>query len=385
MSGDLEREGSSPLAGRRRRCTEIPRPRGRLIPARGETTVAGRVDPAGVQAHPRSRGDDSDLARAAAPQGGSSPLAGRRRTRPPGRKPLAGLIPARGETTRRPTGLFDGAEAHPRSRGDDPPRQGTLRSSAGSSPLAGRRRTQGQYPQIGVRLIPARGETTTSGSPTTPRGEAHPRSRGDDVQRQRLHHTHPGSSPLAGRRPAGRVRQGPRGGLIPARGETTTGRRRRRAGPPAHPRSRGDDARMYVRTTSTLGSSPLAGRRHRTARANPPRGGLIPARGETTASRNSRPASRRAHPRSRGDDADELAWQLEQQGSSPLAGRRQGAAGGVPGCTGLIPARGETTPPRRAARRASTAHPRSRGDDGLVPRREQTRRGSSPLAGRRPA
>ncbi len=95
---------------------------------------------------------------------GSSPLAGRRPCR---QRPLLasiGLIPARGETTSCPARSPGRCAAHPRSRGDDNPQFLTDALGVGSSPLAGRRPGAGRVHLRGGGLIPARGETTTHSS-----------------------------------------------------------------------------------------------------------------------------------------------------------------------------------------------------------------------------
>ncbi len=354
-----------------------------LIPARGETTVSVRRCWHGRWAHPRSRGDDKTDHDRLLTQHGSSPLAGRRPPRERDRLGVRGLIPARGETTPGGPRRVFSFGAHPRSRGDDSGMSGSGGESVGSSPLAGRRRVRHLLrPPVGG-LIPARGETTSSAHPWCPTVQAHPRSRGDDSHVRCVTRFEPGSSPLAGRRPAVSAPVLVLLGLIPARGETTATKARILNVNRAHPRSRGDDIESVSTTGGTIGSSPLAGRRLRGARVHPPRRRLIPARGETTRCRARASRSCGAHPRSRGDDFVHDTTMFEPDGSSPLAGRRRSRVRPRGASPGLIPARGETTwwiPPRSVTGRA---HPRSRGDDFWVKICAVCESGSSPLAGRR--
>ncbi len=375
--------GSSPLAGRRLPPSGRRDRRGGLIPARGETTRLSRGSWASRRAHPRSRGDDCSSVAGRGSSTGSSPLAGRRPAPCHAAPPGVRLIPARGETTRPGHHQQAAPRAHPRSRGDDVP--GRLRPAghAGSSPLAGRRHPVTRRGVCERGLIPARGETTPGRRARRTGCRAHPRSRGDDDGLWVLCLSDDGSSPLAGRRQPARPREVERGGLIPARGETTRRPPAHRSRSRAHPRSRGDDELPLSEADYAQGSSPLAGRRPRAARRAPQPQRLIPARGETTGDPQPRREATWAHPRSRGDDHSVLRLGALTSGSSPLAGRRRDRAGRLVERIRLIPARGETTPTSCCRIASTPAHPRSRGDDrdaAVTPRDDD---GSSPLAGRR--
>ncbi len=238
---DLAQHGSSPLAGRRPDRTPGARGVSGLIPARGETTWSWRPSSSASRAHPRSRGDDSASTSPSFTVPGSSPLAGRRP--PVGEHPVAQarLIPARGETTRAWWGRTREPQAHPRSRGDDMTGSVTRLSREGSSPLAGRRHRAHRRECLHGGLIPARGETTPRQARRSVRRTAHPRSRGDDTACRSRSTDVAGSSPLAGRRRRQQRRDGCVVRLIPARGETTSRRTSPLRTTPAHPRSRGDD------------------------------------------------------------------------------------------------------------------------------------------------
>ncbi|VEH26935.1 Domain of uncharacterised function (DUF2825) [Cellulomonas fimi] len=376
--------GSSPHAGRR----PVRRLRGAdlvgLIPARGETTAAATPPAGASRAHPRTRGDDAVDGSTLTAQSGSSPHAGRRPPRRAARRDVGGLIPARGETTPAPRCSSAWPRAHPRTRGTDTRHGPTARSQRGSSPHAGRRllRVVSRRPDLG--LIPARGETTTSGRARLRSERAHPRTRGDDDRvRQSIDHEE-GSSPHAGRRHGPCAVRDRRGGLIPARGETTTTSVSRGSLGTAHPRTRGDDYRDRATQERIFGSSPHAGRRRRGVDLPPVVPGLIPARGETTTGQAQRTGPRWAHPRTRGDDHAADSAAASSVGSSPHAGRRRADGALVVPPRGLIPARGETTPSQHYSTQFRPAHPRTRGDDMSLRGFVASAAGSSPHAGRRP-
>ncbi|VEH26930.1 Domain of uncharacterised function (DUF2825) [Cellulomonas fimi] len=383
MSAAARVWGSSPHAGRRR----VHRPTGaevvRLIPARGETTPASGSRSTACSAHPRTRGDDTRGWLTGGDYCGSSPHAGRRPVRPRVRRTVAGLIPARGETTASAAGRGCAGPAHPRTRGDDPDGASSAFSIAGSSPHAGRRRLGAVPTRLGVGLIPARGETTVDRCGHGGADGAHPRTRGDDKCGAPRPWNSYGSSPHAGRRHRRPATMATTTGLIPARGETTSvtrpPRRRRRA----HPRTRGDDSGSGASPDPPQGSSPHAGRRLRTLPEDAAHDGLIPARGETTSSAWSPRGSPRAHPRTRGDDLRRVTDERVARGSSPHAGRRRGRARRRARVVRLIPARGETTRTHGYPRARRRAHPRTRGDDRWSHRPHSPSRGSSPHAGRR--
>ncbi len=255
------RSGSSPLAGRRLRGVARAVARAGLIPARGETTLVTAPNQRVLGAHPRSRGDDFSDEVAHAYDTGSSPLAGRRLGGHLEEEGNGGLIPARRETTARPSSPRSRRRAHPRSRGDDAAVVVDLPPATGSTPLAGRRPPGVRANSPGARLIPARGETTGISTVSRVRTAAHPRSRGDDTASTGNTLAQTGSSPIAGRRHSDGLPHGPVDRLIPARGETTRPAAGSRTGGAAHPRSRGDDDGPVLGAGKALGSSPLAGRR----------------------------------------------------------------------------------------------------------------------------
>mgnify|MGYP001156494844 CR=1 FL=1 len=291
---------------------------------------------------------------------GSSPPA--RGGRPPAQDQFAdvGLIPARAGRTRSSPPWPATSAAHPRSRGADALIAALARHVCGSSPLArgGLRDLSCSAPVD--RLIPARAGRTPFRSTRTGMPRAHPHSRGADWRPWSRPTCRQGSSPLArgGRLPSTSAFS--RWGLIPARAGRTPrspepGRRLQ-----AHPRSPGADRRSYG---SDVGY-----------------GGLIPARAGRTRPKTTGGCWTGAHPRSRGADDARTMLLSGFTGSSPLA--RGGRATRQQGQRRprLIPARAGRTPTPRTRTTSSTAHPRSRGADVIVPGAYDGVLGSSPLA-----
>ena len=107
--------------------------------------------------------------------------------------------------------------------------------------------------------------------------------------------------------------------------------------------------------------------------------GLIPAHAGKTSRGSSRPVCPRAHPRSRGENAGVflgIAWSV---GSSPLTrGKLAGQALAV-SALGLIPAHAGKTGFKAGDDLASGAHPRSRGENAPALVAARIARGSSPL------
>ena len=168
-----------------------------------------------------------------------------------------GLIPAHaGKTLARPRRLC-ACRAHPRSRGENLPKDATVREMRGSSPLT-RGKPVGKYPRSRASgLIPAHaGKTGTSPGAETP-GRAHPRSRGENAGIRHPARPFSGSSPLTRGKRRRRVRRRRMRRLIPAHAGKTYCLDRCHVAPPAHPRSRGENLARCSHSSRPLGSSPL--------------------------------------------------------------------------------------------------------------------------------
>ena len=209
---------------------------------------------------------------------------------------------------------------------------------------------------------------------------AHPRSRGENAYLALPTVSAEGSSPLARGKHVYPRDIWPLLGLIPARAGKTISHGTHRILRRAHPRSRGENRGGSAFRLTALGSSPLArGKRYR-ADTIPLDKGLIPARAGKTYRRGAERSAARAHPRSRGENRGGDACGVVAVGSSPLARGNRKPTLPAARCRGLIPARAGKT--RLCARRSSTAwaHPRSRGENGIVALTIKVEVGSSPLA-----
>ena len=131
----------------------------------------------------------------------------------------------------------------------------------------------------------------------------------------------------------------------------------------AHPRSRGENPRMASLRFRLDGSSPLTRGKPPLLRPGGHHRRLIPAHAGKT-----RPLPRSfvlltAHPRSRGENSPWPPLSDAPLGSSPLTRGKRHPFVLVAEHFRLIPAHAGKTGPRRSSRSASTAHPRSRGEN----------------------
>jgi len=291
-----------------------------------------------------------------------------------------GLIPARAGRTGQRGPSPPRGWAHPRSRGADLNPGTPNVPHGGSSPLA-RGGLAGDRGRVeGAGLIPARAGRTRTRTEATNTPPAHPRSRGADTTAPHFVHVHEGSSRSRGADVPAQCAAALRAGSSPLA----------RGGPPpscpsaapteAHPRSRGADSVTRDNVAGYQGSSPLARGGLSIENAEDRVCRLIPARAGRTA-RLPRPVPLApAHPRSRGADLVDEHDDVDNAGSSPLA------RGGRPhrarrrNRPGLIPARAGRTPAWIRCGSSTRAHPRSRGADSSPFSGGWLMLGSSPLA-----
>ena len=157
----------------------------------------------------------------------------------------------------------------------------------------------------------------------------------------------PGSSPLTrGKRvQLGKLRR--RIGLIPAHAGKTTCKGPGSRGGAAHPRSRGENEGRAGVCGAAGGSSPLTRGKRREPRSGRREPGLIPAHAGKTRFLPGCHGRGRAHPRSRGENHLMPQPMVPFEGSSPLTrGKRAWALAGV-SLPRLIPAHaGKTRRPR---------------------------------------
>ena len=173
-----------------------------------------------------------------------------------------------------------------------------IRDGVGSSPLTRGKRELPGCGRVLPGLIPAHAGKTRSPGSAAPAVTAHPRSRGENLRLYGLGAMNEGSSPLTrGKRPVWPEGQ-PGVGLIPAHAGKTGVIDMVAQDNAAHPRSRGENHCHDCIAQAAAGSSPLT------------RGKLDPSRVGVTIDA--------AHPRSRGENFGPSPKALRLPGSSPL-------------------------------------------------------------------
>ena len=228
-------------------------------------------------------------------------------------------------------------------------------------------------------LIPAHAGKTGR-TPRRLRGPpAHPRSRGENNGPTRSGRTRAGSSPLTRGKRRCPMRPYTAARLIPAHAGKTLACETCVTCYGAHPRSRGENKRSSSVHLYVLGSSPLTRGKHV---PNPTRRGdkrLIPAHAGKTVTASSRACQSAAHPRSRGENFRRFEAPRGPPGSSPLTRGKQTYQ--LPAVTigRLIPAHAGKTTPTASPSLPPGAHPRSRGENARAGRPLRSAGGSSPL------
>ena len=193
-------------------------------------------------AHPRSRGENPSVDCTAPNADGSSPLT--RGKLVPAHLGAVGLrlIPAHAGKTRHAPPTAPPHAAHPRSRGENSDITVTAVAATGSSPLTRGKRRRACVRVWTQRLIPAHaGKTAPYGPATTPES-AHPRSRGENPRGCQARSPRIGSSPLTRGKRARCPGLHAWSGLIPAHAGKTHPRPPALRVWWAHPRSRGENS-----------------------------------------------------------------------------------------------------------------------------------------------
>ena len=252
-------------------------------------------------------------------------------------------------------------------------------SLMGSSPLTrGKRGLVGGHAG-GGGLIPAHAGKTRCRRWCRSCRWAHPRSRGENTGEIEDAVREAGSSPLTRGKLMFSSWSWTTGGLIPAHAGKTRLRWGGSGGGRAHPRSRGENFNRVRATHYTLGSSPLTRGKPQRRRAPCRTRGLIPAHAGKTSSRMGRSLATTAHPRSRGENPLMFVTIIASAGSSPLTRGKPPAASHVVRRRGLIPAHAGKTASTVLSWTRTPAHPRSRGENTFGARIAATAAGSSPL------
>ena len=256
---------------------------------------------------------------------------------------------------------------------------GRPRDKSGSSPLTRGKRVRGAVNVDDTGLIPAHAGKTICLGTTRSVAWAHPRSRGENKDLGHMKYLTSGSSPLTRGKLNRRDKPLATAGLIPAHAGKTCPRSSQWRSRAAHPRSRGENKRQDHCLSCFSGSSPLTrGKRPHVARfVGEER--LIPAHAGKTAVIDTLIADRAAHPRSRGENRLLLPQRPVERGSSPLTRGKRGPLPRPLGRVRLIPAHAGKTVKFGYTNRDGSAHPRSRGENGLGVGRLRCGCGSSPL------
>ena len=356
----------------------------RLIPAHAGKTSSLSASRSRPWAHPRSCGDNLLLVLPSGSVQGSSPLVRGKQPGTPRGQPRARLIPAHAGKTRIARRTHCCRGAHPRSCEENSQEGLNYQTVTGSPPLTrGKPSRPANGSKLG-RLIPAHAGKTQASRHRLPDREAHPRSRGENSTDWRKDSKLSGSSPLTRGKLLDPIRINPRKRLIPAHAGKTSQPCSVPAAGAAHPRSRGENHVTRDITLRGLGSSPLTRGKPKRAGVKRDDGRLIPAHAGKTPNRCPVSFADTAHPRSRGENHTKDLDFPSATGSSPLTRGKHGMRGPLRRPLGLIPAHAGKTVLTACIPLATTAHPRSRGENFRVSRGFPCRYGSSPLTRGKP-
>ena len=208
---------------------------------------------------------------------------------------------------------------------------------------------------------------------------AHPRSRGENEINKAAREHAAGSSPLTRGKPQQAALAVHALRLIPAHAGKTSSPTAHATRSTAHPRSRGENQAYFPIQDTNAGSSPLTRGKRVILRAAALVTRLIPAHAGKTLFDVSTGKQRRAHPRSRGENTCQAGLPQNSRGSSPLTRGKLHARDQGPCHPGLIPAHAGKTPRRPPTRPPPAAHPRSRGENLHLVGTRLEDGGSSPL------
>ena len=195
----------------------------RLIPAHAGKTSSPPNTRRPLAAHPRSRGENRDLAAQPRTSHGSSPLTRGKPDRRASARMLHRLIPAHAGKTANHLEFPSPMAAHPRSRGENGIEITIDQEKAGSSPLTRGKRCSGLHLSGADRLIPAHAGKTVAAWLAYAACAAHPRSRGENADLERDDQLRSGSSPLTRGKPRWPQRRPRTRRLIPAHAGKTVG------------------------------------------------------------------------------------------------------------------------------------------------------------------
>ena len=172
-----------------------------------------------------------------------------------------------------------------------------------------------------------------------------------------------GSSPLTRGKHAGIIAVVGSHRLIPAHAGKTAACIIGDTRRPAHPRSRGENTVINEPDPTQPGSSPLTRGKRQQDRHRQAAPRLIPAHAGKTSSRPETTTASSAHPRSRGENAINSLGAGIAEGSSPLTRGKPSRPGQGARTDRLIPAHAGKTREFNRETDSHAAHPRSRGEN----------------------
>ena len=228
-------------------------------------------------------------------------------------------------------------------------------------------------------LIPTHARNTCCPDSSPSPTRAHPRPRGENTYVVTPWCYAEGSSPLTQGKPQVTVEGTVEEGLIPAHAGKTLHNPAHRSASTAHPRSRGENIYGVIAAVADWGSSPLTRGKHHEPLVAAALLRLIPAHAGKTLHNPAHRSASTAHPRSRGENIYGVIAAVADWGSSPLTRGKHHEPLVAAALLRLIPAHAGKTRRYCDLSRYCRAHPRSRGEN--LGRAGQVRpdRGSSPL------
>ena len=353
--------------------------RRRFIPARAGNSPVVQTISTVRSVHPRSCGEQGGFRRRDHLAPGSSPLV--RGTVDAAKDQVVRnrFIPARAGNSSRLRPQAQTSTVHPRSCGEQDGRAHERVDVCGSSPLV--RGTVLVLPvrELRERFIPARAGNSRRADRTGRQRPVHPRSCGEQFRLWLFFTRAAGSSPLVrGTGPDDPARRSCRR-FIPARAGNRQGLHVGRADLSVHPRSCGEQRLLFSPAFQERGSSPLVRGTDQTPACGADVARFIPARAGNRPHAPPHQFPHPVHPRSCGEQRSYAVVKYYASGSSPLVrGTARGAQSGARGDR-FIPARAGNSRQVVNVRSQPAVHPRSCGEQGRGSSATRRWTGSSPL------
>ena len=350
------------------------------IPAGAGSSFGTRHRRPGSRDHPRGRGEQRHLSRAALCTWGPSPRArGADRHRLLARA-RNGTIPAGAGSSRVRIRPAQTGRDHPRGRGEQGEALIELPLDWGPSPRArgaGDLRARGR--QVMGTIPAGAGSSAFRVSLRAPHGDQ-PRGRGEQSMAVVLPEAGSGPSPRARGAVAVDLLRRPPGRTIPAGAGSRTCGSSSATGARDHPRGRGEQRRCQGRRRRAAGPSPRARGAAIDGFALAGFGGTIPAGAGSSVLVSHLHHLQRDHPRGRGEQTRARRSASATPGPSPRARGAGDPALYVGGVAGTIPAGAGSSVTAAVPQPVQGDHPRGRGEQPFAPPPSGVDQGPSPRA-----